>query len=698
VSFENPWMLLGLLSLALPLWLHFRHRREQRIAFPAVAVLRRVASLRAPRLRLRRLLLLIARLLALIALVMAMARPGLLVTRPGGIRSGMALAQVIVIDDSLSMRQLGADGATAFQRAVDIALAEIGRLRPGDGASVLLAGRPARAVVEDLEFDLDRLRAKIDQIDPGYRAGDIEGALRIAARLLEDSPLPQREVLVITDLADAGWQKRGMAWSSESGIGFRVLAAVSGPVPDNATVERVRVSPSGEGIQREVEIEARVVNHGKQAIEGLDVVLELDDQEVARASLDVPAGGAATKRFHHRCAEEGAHRGHVRIPADALAEDDLRHFVVVASEALKLLVIDGDYRPGSYEDEAFYLRRALETPAPGEVPIRTFVVDEETAETGPLGGYDVVFLAGVDRPSATLSDRLIDYVRGGGGLFVAPGRVGGKLEGLAAVLPAAVRSVRKARTGRPLKVAAINRAHPVFELFGEGPTGLEQTRVSTHLLVEPDPVSERSVLAELAGGVPLLLERSVDRGAVMLLTTTLDRDWTDLPIRPGYLPLMQRAARHLAGRLGEREPRRVRVGAAVELEVSRGMQRIVVLAPGGDERAFPAKELTGRTKVVFDKTDRPGSYRVWAEVPDLGGLVELISSEFVVEVDPAESDLTHRIDAIAEEEGQVLAAAEGRLPIWPYLLLLAVLFLLAETGFAGSGLRRSHARVPTGDR
>jgi len=685
-------MLLGLLSLAIPLWLHFRQRRELRVEFPAVTVLKRVAALRAPRLKLRRLLLLIARLLLLTALVLAMSRPGLLVTRPGGIRSGMALAQVIVLDDSLSMRQIGADGVAAFQRAREIALTEIGRLRPGDGAAVLLAGRPARALTDELDFDLDRVRLSIDRVGAGYRAGDIEGALRIAARLLEDSPLPQREVVVVTDLADAGWQQRGVPWSAESGIGFRVLSAVSGDAPENLAVDRVSVTPSGEGIHREIEIEARVVNHGRRAVGGLDVVLEIDQQEAARASLDVPPGGSSIKRFHHRFTKEGTHRGHVRIPADALAEDDLRHFTVIANEALKLLVIDGDYRPGSYEDEAFYLRRALETPSPGEVPISAFVVDEETAETGPLGGYDAIFLAGVDQPSATLAGRLVDYVRAGGGLFVAPGRAGGKLEALEEVLPAAVRSVRRSRADRPLKVTAINRAHPVFEPFGEGPTGLEQTRVSTHLLVEPDPASERSVLVELAGGVPLLLERRLERGKVLLLTTTLDRDWTDLPIRPGYLPLVQRAARHLAGRLGEREPRRVRVGEPVEIEVSRGMKRLVVLGPGGEERAFPVKELAGKTRLVFDRTDRPGSYRVWAEVPDLGGLVEITGSEFVVETDPAESDLTHRVDVTAEEEGEVLAAAEGRLPAWPYLLLLAVLLLLAETGLAGSWLRRSHAQ------
>jgi hypothetical protein len=604
----------------------------------------------------------------------------------------MALAQVIVLDDSLSMRQVGSDGVSAFERAREIALAEIGRLRTGDGAAVLLSGRPARALVADLESDLDRVRGAVEGVEAGYRSGDVEGALRIAARILEDSPLPQREVLVITDLADHGWQQRGVPWSDESGIGFRVLSAVTDSVPENIAVDRVRVSPSGEGVQREVEIEARVVNYGSRAVDGLDVMLELDGQEVARASLSVPPGASATRRFHHRCDEEGVHRGHVRIRNDALAEDDLRHFTVVASEALNLLVIDGDYRPGSYQDEAFYLRRALETPAPGEVPIRTFVVDEGTAETGPLGSYDVVFLAGVDRPSVTLADRLVDFVRGGGGLFVAPGRIGGKLEGLGEVLPAAVRSVRQGRPERARRVAAINRSHPVFEPFGEGPTGLEQTRVATHLLVEPDPSSERSVLVELAGGVPLLLERRVDKGAVMLLTTTLDRDWTDLPIRPGYLPLVQRSARHLAGRLGEREPRRVRVGDQVEIEVSRGMQRLVVVAPDDEKRTFSVKELTQRTKVAFERTHLPGPYRVWAEVPDLGGLVELTGSEFVVETDPVESNLERRVDVVAEEEGEVLAAVEGRLPIWPYLLLLAVICLLAEAGLAGSWLRRSHAK------
>ena len=48
-------------------------------------------------------------------------------------------------------------------------------------------------------------------------------------------------------------------------------------------------------------------------------------------------------------------------------------------------------------------------------------------------------------------------------------------------------------------------------------------------------------------GAPALVEAEIGRGRVLLLTTTVDREWTDLPIRPGFLPLVQEAARRLAG-------------------------------------------------------------------------------------------------------------------------------------------------------
>jgi len=697
MTFDAPWMLAGLLGIGVVLWLHLRKPSDRTIRFPAVALLAEVSRRRAPRLLLRRVLLLAARLLAVAAIAAAMAKPSIAVRRPGGIRSGMALAQVIVVDDSLSMRQRLPGGGTAFDRAKALALAELGRLRPGDACAVVLSGYPARAVVREPTFYLDQAAAAIREIAPSFRAGDIGTALHLAARLLEESPLAEREVVLITDLAESGWLDRELGWSRDAGFGFRLIAAVDAAAPDNAAVAEVRIEPAGEGVPREVIVEARVVNHGERDLEGIDVIFEIEGREEARGGLDVPAHGQAVKRFHHRFADDGVRRGLVRIGGDALPEDGVRHFTYDVRPVIRALIVDGDYRPGSYRDEAFYLLRALDTPMPREMPIAATIADLETATAGTVAGNDVVVLAGVGDLAPSLAARLAEFVRGGGGLLVAPGADGGQLTSLAGILPAEVRSVGGARKGdKPRRIGAVNRAHPIFAGFGEGPTGLEETRIYSHLLVEPDPALDRSVIMELADGSPFLLERRSGRGSALLLATTLDRDWSDLPIRPGYLPLVQRAVRYLASRLGERAASRVRVGRAVELEVSPGMRRLLVVDPDGVETTFAAGALAGRSQVRFAGTLAPGAYRVFAELPEQGGLAELPALAFAVEVDPAESRLARTVpvgEVAAPAAGAAAVQVEGRFPIWPYLLVAAAVFLLIETLLAGLGLRRSHART-----
>ena len=45
---------------------------------------------------------------------------------------------------------------------------------------------------------------------------------------------------------------------------------------------------------------------------------------------------------------------------------------------------------------------------------------------------------------------------------------------------------------------------------------------------------------------PCIWQASIGAGRTLLFTSTLDRDWNDLPIHPGFLPLMQQTVRHLA--------------------------------------------------------------------------------------------------------------------------------------------------------
>ncbi len=598
MSFASPWMLLGLVAVAVPVWLHLRRRLKTPVRFPALPILEKVARNRAPKIRLRRVMLLVTRSLLVALLILSAAKPAVTVRRPGGIRKGAALALVVVLDNSMSMRLKADTGESLFDLARALAETELGRLRPGDAAALITTCPQLGTAKPDIEFDLVQAQQRLEAARPTFRRGMLKDTLLSALDILEDSPLTQREVLLITDLSEGGEMEQMPPWSPGTGITLRVLDAGPEARRDNTAVDFIKVGPSAEGIAREVQVEVPIVNYSARRLKALDVVLEVEGAEVARGTVNVPAKGRAVKRFTHRFKADGLFQGVVHIPDDPLSEDNVRRFTVRVSHSISALIIDGDYRPGSYHDEAFYLLRALETAMPKEAPIHPTVLDVDTALKTPLTGFDVVFLAGVAKLPPTLAGRLIEYVKGGGGLLVSPHEKGSQLSPIDTLLPAKMRSLRQtSRHGRPYRIGPVHRSHPLFQPFEGEPTGLEGTEVWSHLLVEPDPSVERVTLIETNDALPLLLERQVERGRVMLLGVTIDRAWSDLPIRPGFLPLVQRAARHLSGRLEDRSPKRVEVGDPVIIEVSAGMQRLTVRGPDQRDTAFTAKELAGRDRL-----------------------------------------------------------------------------------------------------
>ena len=54
------------------------------------------------------------------------------------------------------------------------------------------------------------------------------------------------------------------------------------------------------------------------------------------------------------------------------------------------------------------------------------------------------------------------------------------------------------------------------------------------------------VLARFDAGTPALVERKVGSGRVMLWASTLDLSWSDLPLKPVFLPFLHRSMVHLA--------------------------------------------------------------------------------------------------------------------------------------------------------
>lgn len=709
---------LALVVLAgVPVLIHrYGRPRAERRSFAALRFLRRSQRETAPKRRLRELLLLIARaaVIALVPLLLAKPFFEAATDLPLAIGSGGPESAVLILDDSRSMGyRLGRQ--SRFELATRRAVALIDSLGRGSEAALLLLTQPAADL--ELTSDRTRLRQQLAAARPTHRPGDVHGAIRRATALLAGAAQSRRAIYLVSDLA-----AHGFATPSPPGEGLPRLVAI--PIaPDeprqNHAVIGLTVDPAPELGPRGVRIDATVASFGEAAEKELPITLRVDGKAVAKGLLELPPRGRAVKRFVHAFAEpaEGgsasldqppAHEVVVELPADALADDDRRFARVEVQRRIRVLLVDGDPRTIRRQDELYFLETALRPGDRDDSRIDVAVTTLDDLGGRRLDDYDAVFVANTRAPEARRAAALRTFVERGGGLFLALGdHVDPEAwnSAFGDLLPQPLQSLRTvgaidssrddgeaAPGGLGERLGAFDPRHPILAPFAgaAGKSGawgaaeaLRETRVGRFVLLRPAPQAverERRVLLRLDNGAPLLLERRFGAGNVLLLTTTVDRAWSDLALQPAFLPLMQQAARYLArAALREPEPPSL-VGQIHEIPLGPGDRRLEVTVPGGTAHHLEADRVAGRSRFPFAATDEPGIYAVAIGVGS-AAIAPRPSASFAVNVDTAESDL---LPIAAAKLAELVATRphhapppRRRIELWHALgaALLALLFV-----------------------
>src|SRR6476620_10549837 len=599
MHFLAPALLLGLIAAVLPWIIHRIGRRRARpVRFAAMELLLRAEREVSARRRLRDVALLVARTGLAAALPLAFARPFTEVRSDLPAVTTPSQSAVIVLDDSASMRRHLRHEDTPFDVARTRARDIVEHLSPDSDVALVLASDGSTAPVAELSSDRARVSAALAAVAVSARRADFAAAFRRATQILGASTRADRLIYVVSDLQATGWEDVTPALLT-AGPEIVVLDASGGEPWSNRAVVGLGAEPAPEEGAHGIAVVAEIANYAAEPVRGLGITLRLDGNEVARGFVDVPAGGRARKRFVHTVSGV-AHQAEVVIDHDGFALDDRRACRVEASRGLRVLLVDGDPRTVRTEDEVFFLEAALRA---GGSNFSVTTVSLDDLANRDLASYGAVFLANVARPSATVAAAVTRYVEGGGGLFISVGdRVDADswnqtmnkvlpqplgLKRSAAALPGA-RPEGETVDLRPAeRLAPIDRRHPLLAAFPARGEGLASARFFQFLLLAPLPeASGRRIVLRYENGSPALVDAEVGRGRVLLLTTSVDREWTDLPIRPGFLPLVQEAARYLAAAPSGDATATVTVGAKREIVLSADDKRIEVVKPNGDSRSL----------------------------------------------------------------------------------------------------------------
>lgn len=195
-SFLNPWLLLGALAIAAPLWLHLRRRTETNVLrFPTLRFLDDTPEPRASPLRLQDVLLFLLRAISLLLLVAAFAWPYWRDRNQAIVRE----SRVYILDSTLSHQ--ARDGWQEDRgRIVD----ELGKAGAEIQVAVIeLAGQPR--VVTHFADDREQARQKIRDLVPSFQRGSYLAAFRQAHSLLANSMGNRKRIIFLGDNQENQW-------------------------------------------------------------------------------------------------------------------------------------------------------------------------------------------------------------------------------------------------------------------------------------------------------------------------------------------------------------------------------------------------------------------------------------------------------------------------------------------------------------
>ena len=103
-----------------------------------------------------------------------------------------------------------------------------------------------------------------------------------------------------------------------------------------------------------------------------------------------------------------------------------------------------------------------------------------------------------------------------------------------------------ARSGNAAAVAQVDFSHPALEQAqpGRDNGGWSEIKVLYAAVVDP---AQARVAARLADGTPLLVEKQLGEGHVLLFASGMENLTNDLPLHPLFVAFVDRLARYLSG-------------------------------------------------------------------------------------------------------------------------------------------------------
>lgn len=694
LNFLNPTVLFALSAASIPLLIHlFNRRKIKRISFSTIHFLKKLEKKQMRNLRIRQLILLILRTLIIIFLVVAFAKPtiksgiGTLLTERTPIES------IIILDNSLSLNEVQLTGTLlknlreAFDKLQTV-------FKTGDRITILRSTVPMKELVLQENYHSDLWKRVEQKLQPNYLKSNLNSALIFAIDKLKQSHFYNREIYILSDFQKSALANEELSQFIDQ-INKNNIKLFSIPIQhknfENISIDSIYVINRLIEKNQILKISTLLNNHdSKRHLNTMASVL-LNDKRVAQKNVTLENGKVNQNQFQLTLTENGFIEGEIQIESDALIEDNRRFFNFHVPEKIKILHFIPDINFYSFFP---LIIRPAENRGIFEY---TKSVSLKWSDYN-FRDFDVILLEGIREIPTYLIQRLTNFVQQGGGIFIVPGPDIVIPQYNKMLLDMGIGSITELN-GTPgkaeqfLTISKIEWDHIIFEGLFDTPQR-EFNPVEVYANYHLRSSKQTETLIRLSEGSPFLVINPIKKGLTAFISSALNTNWSELPLKGFVIPLMYRLIYYMGSR---------KVVDRQTLLCGESFQQLFTdLEPPYNFKLIGPNDFELKLTPQFKETDvllsaenieQPGNYRIlhndeiltilsvnpWKQESQM----EFVSNDELENIFPN----VYTIDDYTKAEKVIMQSRFGK-ELWKYFLILAIILLLVEMVIARTSSKK----------
>ena len=692
MSFLYPLFLAGTAAIALPIILHMiRRQTRKRIKFSSLMFLRTSIPRFKNRTRLENLLLLILRCIILCLLAFAFSRPFFIREAPQR-QVPVNKRIVLLIDTSASMRRAGLwDRVISQSKSVldDVSQADRLCVMSFDQSTKTLMGFEQWAELDSSQR-VPVITEQISKLTPGWSLTNLDNAMINAAEAIEDDQINDdqqvrttNQVILISDLQKGSNLNalNAYEWPENTQL---MIKAINFRQNTNAALQLVTDRRRPEGGRDDKFKNIRIFNSSDATTEQFKLNWADDKTSAIKSIKDVyvPAGHSVVVQVPTQTNQTKSQK--LILTGDDHNFDNTLFLAPFLQQQVNILYIGRD-NPADSKEMLFYLRRAFGTTRELKPNIISYpgnkTIPEEEIKTTHL----IITADTVNRENLT---SLHQYLQSGRTLLLVM-KSADNVTTLKGLLGIETIEIDEADVNRYAMLGRIEFEHPLFIPFSEPRFGdFTQIHFWKYRCVNCEDWSGAQILAYFDSGDPAMIELSMGRGSLLILTSSWSPSDSQLALSSKFVPLLYSVLEYGGVLAGQHSQYFVGDHILIPHSIKSESTNIQIRKP--DDSLINLD--TGQE--VFTETDMPGIYTIETSAGNYQFAVNLsprecqTSAMLVEDIEKfgvsfkLPSDVTTKSNILSKTKIS-FADMENEQKIWRWVLVALLAISLIEIWLAG---------------